>query len=402
MRNTMISHALASEPSSDEGRWLWVDVFRGIAALLVCSGHLRSVLFVNFGDVQGGQPWAPVFYLSTALGHQAVMIFFVLSGFLVGGSVLRTGSSLFSAREYAIARLSRLWTVLIPALALTLACDLMFKQIAPSVFDGSLRSTWGSTPEPGRHSLGIATLLANLFFLQTFVSPVYGSNAPLWSLAYEFWYYAVFPVVVWIVRGPSEAVAQRVAAASGLGILASFTRAPVLYGFAVWLMGALVWQVVKVPRRRLQQSMTAVSGAALFVGVLLVSVARPVWARTALTDFLLGASFAFLLATLLQQRRQPSLRGRSGTVIRYLSQSSYSLYATHFPLVLGIGVACGTMHRQWQPDLASCTAFVLALCALCGWAQLFWFLTERHTRSVKLMLQKLSLGSSGIRACNPD
>ena len=29
-----------------------------------------------------------VFYLATGLGHQAVMIFFVLSGFLVGGSVI--------------------------------------------------------------------------------------------------------------------------------------------------------------------------------------------------------------------------------------------------------------------------------------------------------------------------
>ena len=45
----------------------------------------------------------------------------------------------------------------------------------------------------------------NAFFLQTIVGPTFGSNGPLWSLAYEWWYYVLFPLAlgaVWpIVNG---------------------------------------------------------------------------------------------------------------------------------------------------------------------------------------------------------
>jgi peptidoglycan/LPS O-acetylase OafA/YrhL len=59
------------------------------------------------------------------IGHEAVMVFFVLSGFLVGGSVLKLMSrDLWSWNNYLIKRLTRLWIVLIPALLLGLALDL--------------------------------------------------------------------------------------------------------------------------------------------------------------------------------------------------------------------------------------------------------------------------------------
>ena len=43
----------------------------------------------------------------TRLGHQAVVVFFVLSGLFVGGSVLRAGED-FRNGWYAVARLARL------------------------------------------------------------------------------------------------------------------------------------------------------------------------------------------------------------------------------------------------------------------------------------------------------
>ena len=43
---------------------------------------------------------------------------------------------------------------------------------------------------------GLETLLGNAAFLQEIVVPTYGSNAPLWSLSYEFWYYFLYPVLI--------------------------------------------------------------------------------------------------------------------------------------------------------------------------------------------------------------
>ena len=65
-----------------------LDLVRGLSALLVMLGHLRSFLFLDFGELHGAGVIAKLFYFCTGLGHQAVMVFFVLSGYFVGGSVL--------------------------------------------------------------------------------------------------------------------------------------------------------------------------------------------------------------------------------------------------------------------------------------------------------------------------
>ena len=79
--------------------------------------HLRGFVFVDFHAVDHpGLVWSG-FYFVTGFGHQAVMVFFVLSGFLVGGTVVsRVDAGQWSWIDYAITRMTRLWIVLLPAL----------------------------------------------------------------------------------------------------------------------------------------------------------------------------------------------------------------------------------------------------------------------------------------------
>lgn len=70
-----------------------------MSALLVMLGHLRAFLFLDFVDLKGTGAVTKVFYFSTGLGHQALMVFFVLSGYCVGGSVL---SGLIKGRSYGV------------------------------------------------------------------------------------------------------------------------------------------------------------------------------------------------------------------------------------------------------------------------------------------------------------
>jgi peptidoglycan/LPS O-acetylase OafA/YrhL len=95
--------------------WPYLDLARGLAALLVAMGHLRGFVFVDFPTLEHpGLVWS-VFYFATGFGHQAVMAFFVLSGFLVGGTVVsRTEAGQWSWSDYAITRMTRLWIVLLP------------------------------------------------------------------------------------------------------------------------------------------------------------------------------------------------------------------------------------------------------------------------------------------------
>lgn len=57
------------------------------------------------------------------MGHQAVIIFFVLSGFFVGGGFISDINK--NIISYSIKRISRFYTVLFPALCLTFVLDLI-------------------------------------------------------------------------------------------------------------------------------------------------------------------------------------------------------------------------------------------------------------------------------------
>jgi len=63
-------------------------------------------------------------YFLTGFGHQAVIVFFVLSGFLISSSVFKAGAEgKWSWVDYGINRAARLYVVLIPGLLFGLLWD---------------------------------------------------------------------------------------------------------------------------------------------------------------------------------------------------------------------------------------------------------------------------------------
>jgi len=62
-----------------------LDALRGFAALSVLLNHWRDALFVDYPRLAHHNPLTAVAYLVAGLGHQWVIVFFVLSGYLVGG-----------------------------------------------------------------------------------------------------------------------------------------------------------------------------------------------------------------------------------------------------------------------------------------------------------------------------
>src|SRR5262245_27291270 len=93
-----------------------LDMMRGLAALSVCLAHVRGASFVECGalPVASQTPLVAVLYLLTRLGHEAVLAFFVLSGFLVGGKIFeRVRARTFILSDYAIERTTRIFLPLI-------------------------------------------------------------------------------------------------------------------------------------------------------------------------------------------------------------------------------------------------------------------------------------------------
>ena len=107
---------------SDNALSYWLDFFRWTAALSVVLAHTASRFLVKITNVSPAHRSVAfyVFAFLAGFAHQAVMIFFVLSGYLVGGGLLREMQNKRSidVAKYLVKRLTRLGVVLYPAFVL--------------------------------------------------------------------------------------------------------------------------------------------------------------------------------------------------------------------------------------------------------------------------------------------
>ena len=236
-----------------------LDLLRGLAALEVCSSHLRNFLFANFSSVHSPNIAARLFYFITGFGHQAVIIFFVLSGYLVGGSVIKAYvHGKWSWCSYAVRRLSRLWIVMIPALLLTFAIDSLGRKLGHSGYVGEFFNIYKSGPKPeAAADLRLIVMLGNVLFLQTITVPCFGTNEPLWSLANEFWYYVLFPVLCGLLfrikaMSTNYLYFRRLVAVAAysllVGVIISWLPAAVVYSGASWLLGVAAFLAVRTDK----------------------------------------------------------------------------------------------------------------------------------------------------------
>jgi peptidoglycan/LPS O-acetylase OafA/YrhL len=358
----------------------YLDALRAAAAFGVLVSHLRSFLFVDWSFVTNKNILLGIFYFLTGLGHEAVIVFFVLSGFFVGGSVAKSwerGS--WSASRYALQRLVRLETVLIPALLFTLFWDAAGNLLSEGAgYDGRWAMVLRSGPSP--ETIGVShdatSLLGNVFFLMGIFVPTYGSNGPLWSLANEFWYYVIFPCV-WIAllgKGISRLLASVVAS-----ILLWELPTPIsLYGL-VWLQGFCAWTLYRrklAPAWFLSRSSACLLMIA-FVACLYISKRSPGLSF----DLLLGLSAA-LLTTFLSGRQTVDQNQFTPRLLARMADVSYSLYLFHFPFLCFIFFSFVLPHR-FQPEVTSFALFVGIGIVTLAYAYAAWWCFEKNTDAVR-------------------
>lgn len=210
-----------------EDNWhsVMISLLRGLAALVVAAAHLRAAMFPGLHAIADPPLWFKGLAFLTGFAHQAVIVFFVISGWLVGGSLLNRIGQPQAIGNYAVDRVTRLWTVLIPTFLLTL------------LFALSIGSIGGSdiVYSPGNQYSSI-TFVGNLFGLQHVLLPDFGGNFALWSLANETWYYLAFPLLAlaWFAR----TTAARLAYLSTLLLLGSILPSAIVAYFLIWLLGA--------------------------------------------------------------------------------------------------------------------------------------------------------------------
>jgi peptidoglycan/LPS O-acetylase OafA/YrhL len=352
-----------------------LDALRGVAALLVCIDHWRYLFFIDYPQLTVHRKLFFLPYAMCTLGHQAVIIFFVLSGYLVGGHVLRArDTGRWSWPAYLIQRGVRLWTVLLPALLLGGFIDWMalHLHLAPALYGGMVNN---HVTGDVHLSLTWKALLGNIFFLQTILTPVFGSNGALWSLASEFWYYILFPLGLLALCGPSS-VGRRIAMGVGFVGISMFVGSGILLLFPVWMLGVLLAVLPVRPT-----SATARWVALALYSPFFIAIDRLFPSQALLSDYALGVvTFGFLWILIGAQGRS---EGRWFTQpSRTMAGFSYTLYLVHVPMLILLA-ALLVGDSRWNPNLRHLAIASALLPLVIAYAYLVAKGTEFRTSAVR-------------------
>lgn len=374
----------------------YLNISRWLAALLVLVYHVRHLILVDYADLVHPKAWLKGLYALAGLGNEAVIVFFVISGFLVGGLTLsrwrQRGPDLAG---YLSARISRLYTVLVPALLVGVALDWtgLHHFNASEVYTNAAQYQTNSLSHHIDQAISPSVFVGNLLMLQGVLTTPLGSNGPLWSLANEWWYYCVFALAAAALTGRG---AGRLPLALGALVLVAVLPAKMMLWGLIWLLGLLAhaWLVSAWWRP------PPAVGTLLFLGALLASRWSrgpfPPDAESHVVDFtrdlLLGLAYVVSLVSASRLRKPlPGHRLHDA-----LADFSYTAYLCHFPIMLfaaAVAFQCWGWRIQVQADATGLAYFAGLSAAVYGSTYAMYWMAERHTPRVRARLDRL-LGRS--------
>ena len=331
----------------------FLDLSRWLAAAVVFIGHLRAPLFLGYSDVPvlDQTILVKLWYFVTGLHMEAVIVFFVLSGYLVGGiSCAKINSGRYRPDVFAIDRVTRLYVAFLPAVFLT-----YFLDMAGSYFFGEVGFWNHSHPMIVQKAntlfsfdsnLSIQTLLGNIGMLQGFAVRPVGSNQPFWTISMEFWFYIFFGLIAaaWITSGNLKKV---LVIGASLMLVLLLGNMFLLY-MGIWFIGVLLAFIPSYIRMY--------SSFTLFIFLLVLALVRlnhdminhDVSYRMA-KNYIVAISFGLLLVSM--RNKSTFFLLKMAKINRSLADFSYSLYLIHFPLMIFLlaGIfATGAFHEISQ------------------------------------------------------
>lgn len=312
----------AARPMST-GTSLYLDLVRFSAAFIVFIEHFRERTRNGLREFWGSHPF--VSSHMNALSQTAVVVFFVLSGYVIA-HVLATRER--TPLDYAASRVARLYSVVVPALLLTAAANWAIELRYPDAFN-----SYGHGTELLLR-YGAAALYVNCFWLWPRIDL---ANAPFWSLSFEAVYYVAIALLVF-ARGH-----VRFLTVLALALLAGPS---IMLLAPVWLLGFAAYHVAGRGRIGPAPALLLWAASAVLLGashVLDMEIREPVldFMRTPqrglgalLAAYAAGLCFAANLLAFepLTEAAEKLLRPFT-VAIRWLGSMTFALYLFHEPLM---------------------------------------------------------------------
>jgi peptidoglycan/LPS O-acetylase OafA/YrhL len=305
---------------------IYLDVIRFTAAILVFISHVPGFA--------GGWLWQ-----IAGFGHEAVVVFFVLSGFVISYVVFEKGED---AKSYAVSRLSRIYSVVFPALFITLFLYYIGLELNEEAFDSVVETI-------DKPFWTVFTALT--FTNQSWVATPILWNLPYWSLGYEVLYYIFFGVFIYSNGRKRVLLLTFVCLLMGPSIL--------LY-LPIWFAGVFCFKQLKRYKLSLNRTFTLYIFSIL--GIVLFSFDA---IQSEINDFmrnLIGSSFYSILLEpadkfssdyvlaffvtlhifssyhLTENSNFFKISNKFRVVIKELSSHTFSLYLFHMPMLYFVSI----------------------------------------------------------------
>jgi peptidoglycan/LPS O-acetylase OafA/YrhL len=300
-----------------------LEAIRGFAALYVVFFHVLPQKFYLWGINVG---------ILFRFGPEAVIIFFVLSGFVIKYSFEKSRDKSF--KNYLFRRFIRLY---IPLIMIYIFAYALKSFQAGELIDPEFRQ-----------------LAGNLLMLQDVITQkpnvlcgVYLGNGPLWSLSYEWWFYMLFFFLVKYIKSEKlnlwVSIFSIVAAASYL-IYPFFINRLVMY-FAIWWIGVLFASAILnneeislkkyLPFLGVMFTIMVILGVNLYVNRAVINTYQYKYSAFPIIE-IRHVTFAFMVmigAILWHRLKWFSFDWFFG-IFKYLAPASYVIYISHTYLVV--------------------------------------------------------------------
>ena len=342
-----------------------LDGIRGIAILLVMGSHAAGVL--------GVLPESKLGILLQNLlapGWGGVDLFFVLSGFLITGILLRAKTSVHYFQSFYARRVLRIFPIYYLALIGTLVVQHFFPGIKQFV------------PQRGMERLSYFIYLQNIPGFWQGMRMMTGVWGGYWSLAVEEQFYTVWPLMVRLLSGRAMMIVCMAGFLLGLpvrlllmqwyfgvqvgAIQFTLCRADGLF------MGASIALYMHLWKRNVPMLWIQIAGACGAAIIAYVAVFFPDDLTSDGHLYTVGiTAFALLGGALVawsQHHPRWLQRALSWNVLRQAGKYSYGMYVYHLFLFIGIRVVVVHYFPDTDGELHTLPALgVMAVATLASW-----------------------------------